>query len=103
MPEILTRHPDVVLSVLKGSGAQCGVGVKPQILTACPAERFCALSEGELCVYGLGEVSQMTQVSRQDLCGALAGGCSATPVLGALALVWGLRRARRRRSRATAA
>ena len=68
MPEILTKHPDIVMKVLKSQGAQCGTGAKPKILTKCPAENFCTLTGGELCVYGTSDVGKMTQLSLQDLC-----------------------------------
>ena len=63
MPEQLTKHPEVTLKVLRSSGAQCGVGAKQEILTQCPAERFCKLPGGEICVYGLSDASKMTQIS----------------------------------------
>jgi hypothetical protein len=40
MPEQLTKHPQVTLQVLQSAGAQCGVGAKQEILTACPPARF---------------------------------------------------------------
>lgn len=63
MPEQLTKHPDVTLQVLRSAGARCGEGVSPKILTHCPVERFCQLPGGELCVYGLPEAMQMTQIT----------------------------------------
>jgi hypothetical protein len=62
MPEQLTKYPDVTLEVLRSSGAKCGVGAAQEILTRCPAERFCKLPGGELCVYGLSEARRMTQI-----------------------------------------
>ncbi|NVB83557.1 MAG: hypothetical protein HOV81_34605 [Kofleriaceae bacterium] len=59
MPEILTEHPDVVLKVLASQGAKCGVGVPPKVLTKCPADRFCSLAGGELCVFGTDEMTQL--------------------------------------------
>ena len=67
MPEVLTRYPDVTLKVLKGAGIQCGAGSEPKILTACPPERFCQLSTGEMCVYGLDDVTQMTQIGPAEI------------------------------------
>jgi len=67
MPEQITKYPDVTLKVLKGSGAVCGEGAPQQILTQCPADRFCALPAGELCVYGIGDIPQMTQISTAEL------------------------------------
>jgi len=66
MPEQLTKHPEVTLQVLKSAGAQCGSGAKQEILSACPAERFCKLPGGEVCVYGVPEATQMTQISAAD-------------------------------------
>ncbi len=66
MPEQLTKHPDVTLQVLRSGGAQCGAGAAQEILTACPAARFCKLPGGELCVYGLNEATRMTQISSSE-------------------------------------
>ncbi len=66
MPEQLTRHPEVTLQVLRSAGAQCGEGAEPQILSRCPAERFCKLPGGEVCVYGLDQAGWMTQISGAD-------------------------------------
>jgi hypothetical protein len=66
MPEQLTKHPDVTLEVLRSAGAQCGTGEAQQILTACPAERFCKLPGGEVCVYGVSEAGKMTQMTPAD-------------------------------------
>src|SRR5688500_17097990 len=68
MPELLTKHPDTVIKVLKSEGAQCGTGAKPKILTKCPPDKFCTLAGGELCVYGSNELGQMTQLAPTDLC-----------------------------------
>jgi hypothetical protein len=74
MPEQLTKHPDVTLQVLKSAGgARCGDGVAPQILTSCPAERFCALPGGEICVYGLPDAARMTQIEPAELRAAAGG------------------------------
>lgn len=62
MPEQLTRHPEVTLQVLGSAGAKCGQGEQQQILKQCPAERFCKLPGGEICVYGLPEAHRMTQI-----------------------------------------
>ena len=66
MPEQLTKHPDVTLQVLKSGGAVCAQGAPQEILTRCPAERFCKLPGGEVCVYGLPDAPQMTQPSAAD-------------------------------------
>jgi hypothetical protein len=66
VPEQLTKHPDVTLQVLRSAGAQCGEGAPQSILVKCPAQRFCKVPGGELCVYGLGEAPQMTQITTAD-------------------------------------
>jgi len=71
MPEQLTKHPDVTLEVLKSAGAKCGAGAPQNILKQCPAERFCALPGGEMCVYGLADAGKMTQISAAELAAAL--------------------------------
>ena len=66
MPEQLTKHPEVTLQVLRSAGARCGEGAAQDILKQCPAERFCKLPGGEVCVYGLPEAARMTQVSTAE-------------------------------------
>lgn len=66
MPEQLTKHPELTLRVLRSAGAHCGEGGTQAILTACPAERFCKLPGGEVCVYGLDHAMQMTQITPAD-------------------------------------
>ncbi len=66
MPEQLTKHPDVTLQVLRSAGARCGTGETPQILKSCPAERFCQLPGGEICVFGLPDAARMTQITKAD-------------------------------------
>lgn len=72
MPEQITKYPDVTLKVLKGAGARCGEGVEQKILTRCPKERFCSLPTGEICVYGISEVSEMTQIGGRELAQAIS-------------------------------
>lgn len=67
MPEILTKYPESALYVLKSAGAKCGVGIKPDILTQCPTDHFCALPHGEICVYGINEINKLMQISPVDL------------------------------------
>jgi hypothetical protein len=67
MPEQISKYPDVTLEVLKGQGAVCGKGAPQKILTKCPAERFCSLKTGEICVYGINEIPKMTQIKAQEL------------------------------------
>ena len=67
MPEQITKYPDVTLKVLKGAGARCGEGVQPKILTKCPRDQFCSLRSGEICVYGIADIPNMTQITTQEL------------------------------------
>ncbi len=67
MPEQISKYPEVTLQVLKGAGARCGEGAPQKILTQCPTERFCSLSTGEICVYGIDEIPQMTQITSGEL------------------------------------
>jgi hypothetical protein len=67
MPEIVTKYPDVVMQVLRETGAKCGVGVKQTILIHCPKEQFCSLPSGEICVYSVHDISQMTQLSPGEI------------------------------------
>jgi len=66
MPEQLTKHPEVTLKVLRSSGAKCAEGATQEILTQCPAERFCKLPGGEICIYGLSDASKMTQITTAE-------------------------------------
>lgn len=66
MPEVITRYPDIVLKLLNDVGAACGEGLPQKILRSCPPENFCSLPTGELCVYGLDEIQQMTQIGSAD-------------------------------------
>ncbi|MGH8652996.1 MAG: hypothetical protein ACREYE_12870 [Gammaproteobacteria bacterium] len=59
----------MTIEVLKGAGARCGEGAEQKILTKCPQERFCALSTGEVCIYGIEEIPQMTQITSKELAG----------------------------------
>ena len=67
MPEMLTKYPDIALQILKEAKIKCGMGEKQKILTSCPKDRFCSLPTGELCVYGVQDISQMTQLNPEDL------------------------------------
>ena len=66
MPEQLTKHPDVTLQVLRSSGARCAEGAAQELLTQCPAARFCKFPGGELCVYGLADAPRMTQITAAE-------------------------------------
>jgi hypothetical protein len=89
MPEQITKYPDVTLKVLKSAGAACGTGTPQKILTQCPAERFCALPGGEMCIYGLDQIPQMTQIKMHELAGAAGRPPVATDVTGMEALAVG--------------
>lgn len=67
MPEQISKYPEVTIQVLKGGGARCGPGVEKQILKQCPSERFCAFPSGEICVYGIAQIPQMTQIKTGEL------------------------------------
>lgn len=67
MPEQITKYPEVTLQILKEAGARCGEGVKQKILTECPPQQFCALPTGEICVYGIEQIPEMTQLSTGEL------------------------------------
>ena len=73
MPEVISKYPDIVLQILREAGIKCGTGAKQQILVNCPAERFCSLPTGELCVYGLNDIQKMTQISGAELANAASG------------------------------
>src|SRR5688500_7800664 len=49
MPELLTKHPDVVMKLLQQAGGKCGAGQEQTILKNCPPERFCTVPGGEMC------------------------------------------------------
>lgn len=67
MPEIISKYPDIVLQNLQEAGIKCGTGATQKILLNCPAEKFCSLPTGELCVYGLSDIPKMTQISGAEL------------------------------------
>ena len=99
MPEQISKYPEVTIQVLKGGGARCGPGVEKQILKQCPSERFCALPSGEICVYGLEQIPNMTQIKTAELArivcppaqraGADPGGAP-SPDVGALGATFAL-------------
>ncbi|MGE3920851.1 MAG: hypothetical protein AB7F64_07950, partial [Gammaproteobacteria bacterium] len=67
MPEVITKYPDIVMHVLKSAGFKCGEGAKQNILKACPKEAFCTTPGGEICVYSLNNMTQMTQMTRAKI------------------------------------
>jgi hypothetical protein len=92
MPEQISRDPEVTLKVLKEAGAACGQGAPQKILTRCPAERFCALPTGEICVYGVNEIPRMTQLTTRDLapivCGRSQASCPTAAGVTGVDGVW---------------
>lgn len=91
MPEQITKYPDVTLRVLEGAGARCAEGAPQEILTQCPAERFCRLPTGEVCVYGIEDIPQMTQMSTEEIaavvCPPAAKQASLAPAGGEVVLL----------------
>jgi hypothetical protein len=73
MPEVISKHPDITIKVLEGAGAVCGQGAEQRILTKCPQERFCSTPTGEICVYGLNEIPQMTQINPAEIIQTIGG------------------------------
>jgi hypothetical protein len=72
MPEVISKYPEITIRVLEGAGARCGPEFQPRILTKCPPERFCSLPTGEICVYGIDEIAQATQISQQEIIQAIS-------------------------------
>lgn len=66
MPEVVTRYPESLIKELKDVGGKCGVGAPQEILRLCPADRFCSLPTGEICVYDLKNFKTMTQMNQHD-------------------------------------
>ncbi|PJE13569.1 hypothetical protein [Legionella sp.] len=62
MPELITKHPDMVFKLLKDANIYCGTGAPQAILKSCPKGQFCSLPSGEFCIYGTNQVSEMTQI-----------------------------------------
>ena len=99
LPEIVTEHPGAVLHKLEAAGGRCGEEEPREILVDCPPERFCAMPEGEICVYGIDEIPQMA-VTRTETFAEIVCPPSALPWSGqelgfaswllTVALAWGL-------------
>lgn len=89
MPEVLTKFPEIVLQILKQAGIECGTGATQKILAQCPPERFCSLPSGEICVYGIEDISKMTQISATELVQSV-GNVSVIPDLNILGLTFGI-------------
>ena len=67
MPELVTRYPEIALKILKDAKLNCGGGTQPKILIHCPKQNFCSLPTGELCIYGINYIPQMTQIKSMDI------------------------------------
>ena len=68
MPEILTKHPDIVKKILKNTGKiKCNKNINKQILKNCPNNSFCALPTGELCIYDYKNINKMTQINAKNI------------------------------------
>jgi hypothetical protein len=81
MPEQLSKYPDVTLKILQDTGAACARGAPQKILTKCPANRFCALPTGEVCIYGIPEIPQMTQITPKELASVVCPRAQPGPTL----------------------
>jgi hypothetical protein len=91
MPEQISKYPEVTLKILQDSGAVCARGAPQKILTKCPPNRFCALPTGEVCVYGIPEIPQMTQITPKELAAVVCPRAQSGPMLAdAIAGVDGL-------------
>lgn len=66
MPEVVTKYPETALKILKDANINCGSGTQQKILINCPKQNFCSLPTGELCIYGLQDIPQMTQIHLLD-------------------------------------
>jgi len=73
MPELISKYPEITLQILREAGARCGEGAEQRILTKCPPAQFCALPTGEVCVYGLDAIPQMTQITPREIARSVAG------------------------------
>ena len=89
MPEQITKYPDVTLNVLKDAGAACGQGVPQKILKQCPADRFCSLRTGEMCIYGINDISKMTQIKPAELAPFVCPKAQQSSVFGSDSIVLG--------------
>ena len=67
MPEVITKHPQQLIQLLKAAKMKCGdAKTKPLILTSCPSESFCKIPQGEICVYGIQSARNMDQFGTLD-------------------------------------
>ena len=72
MPELLTKHPDIVIDLLLKTG-QVKLNKKKTILTDCPDSQFLSVFDtngefiGEFCIYDLSKIDHMTQFGCNDV------------------------------------
>ncbi len=69
MPEIITKHPEQVVQVLKGMSMDCGSDKTQKEVSGCPSEQFCTSpqGDGEICVYTPSDLGgSMTQLTTLD-------------------------------------
>ena len=72
MPELLTKHPDIVIDLLLQTG-KVKLSKKKTILKKCPDAQFLQVFDqngqfvGEFCVYDLSQIDKMTQFECNDL------------------------------------
>ena len=72
MPELLTKHPKIVIDLLLQTG-KIKLTKKKQILKSCPDTQFLQVFDkdnqfiGELCVYDLSDIDNLTQFSCDDI------------------------------------
>ena len=60
MPEILTKYPEEVKSMLEKLGASCKPGGTPD--TNCSSSKNCKIPDvGEFCIVGINELDKLTQ------------------------------------------
>jgi len=107
MPDIWTKHPDIVRDLLKEAGFTCGV--KPRFLESRDPAWTCAFDgqrmKGDLYVHHVAALrgERRSDADPPGATPAAAGDWSAPAVAMALAAVLAARRLRRRRRRARAA
>ena len=72
MPELLTKHPDIVIELLLETG-RVKLDEEKTILTKCPDSQFLRVYDkrgefiGELCVYDISKIDEMTQFGCDDV------------------------------------
>lgn len=67
MPEMLTKYPQIALSLLKEANIPCGTAASAKYLKTCPKENLCTFPTGEMCIYGINEMPSMMQIHTLDI------------------------------------